>query len=266
MNTRILFSYMLMLWCFILSACSPSQTALKATALKIVGDASATQIDQVPTLTSTFTPNQSATPTPTNTLEPTATASPTSTASNTSTATLDLTATAQKQQSNQRAIEQKKLDSILPKAILFSSDLPAGFQPKTDLISEIDNYPTGTIGFSYNRKYPSEVIVGYIIPVVDEGKFDKNMLKLADDSVANEMGIAWMGLDNLEEIGQARVGGIWLVHAEPENLYADLVVFRRENVGVLLKIYHNIDRKPSKPVADLARLLDERIMKLLATP
>lgn len=226
----------------ILSACGPSQAELDATATQVAANIFATQTAQAPTATPTFTPSPSPTATPT------ATPTPTSTPTITPTPTPRLLAVA-----------------------LTLGDLPAGFKamPPEQIRNTEQNLPKGASAFGFSNDRLGLVIIGFLVPMstrADQAAYDNALPQFTEVfAAAVGAGANPKELRGLDDIGEVRAGVTSVNKVGSLSLRWDILGFRRGEVGVLLIVSYPDGDKPAVPIGDLARLLDERISKFLAT-
>lgn len=226
-----------------------------------------------PTPTPTYTPTPTDTPTPTFT--PTATYTPTPT--DTPTPTLTPTPTNTPTPSRTPTITPTPLPDISG-AVLTLEDLPPGFEElrpeelglETEDLSEgglaiqnatvfldVDNF-TFLMGFNALLGTPLER-AGFELLLDDPD--------LLLDSFVSGMGNAEvLEREELPElrnaVGESSTGVALTADIEGLRWRMELLVFRRDTVGIFLLLMYTEGEEPAVSIGDLGQLLDERIIEL----
>jgi hypothetical protein len=227
----------------LISACGPSQAEIDATSTQVAADIYATQTAQVPTATKTFTPTPTATFTATPTQTPTATSTPVPTDTPT---------------------PAPGLSSL----VLTVDELPPGFEPLPS--EQVDNLKSGVpggAGFGFMNEDEFNMIMGILFPfpsAVEQMAFDsgqEDFLNIFASVLGAETGT--VELTGLENIGETRVGLTATGQMMSVSMQWDLVAFRRGEVGVVLILGYPEGVEPSIAIADLASMVDEKIVEYL---
>lgn len=227
MKTQMLFVLPVLLISLLLSSCGPSQAEVDATMTQAAANIFATQTAQAPTITPTATATATPTDTPTPTLTPTPTPG---------------------------------LYQVVPTL----DDLPAGFalMPADQLSAMAQSFPDAT-AFGFNDNQAAQIVMGIFIPVqggAQQTTTDKALPDLIQGFAAGVGATkSPQKLADLDEIGESRAGitSVGPIGALSERY--DVLGFRRGDVVVLLIVAYPDGDQPAKSLADLARLLDERI-------
>lgn len=247
MKINLRYLSILLMASFILSACGPSQAALDSTATKVAADIFGSQTASAPTATSTYTPSPTVTLTPTPTSTPTPALTPTPTSTPTPTPGPDLT-------SFELTLE----------------DLPAGFEqmPPDMLESLVAGLPEGSTGFVFGEPIKQQFIMGILIPIAtkaEETVYDSILPQFVDVMATSvQANTNPKEITGLDDIGNSRAGLTSTGVMDNTTIRWDIVAFRRGSVLAVLLVGYPGGNKSVKPVADIARLLDERISQKLA--
>jgi hypothetical protein len=248
MNTQKTVMLVSLLISALLSACGLSPAEQAGTATQAAADNNATLTAQAPTGTATFTPSPTASATPT--LTPTSTPTPTPTITNTPEPTLTT-------------------KQIVSSMALTLDDLSPGFEvlPAEQILPMEQAYGEGASGFGFQDPRSSQVVMGVLMPViarVDQKQFDSLMPQMLQSAAVG------VGADSnaeplsvLDEVGEAREGTSAVAKIGSLSLRYDIVVFRRGEVGALIFLVYPDGDEPAMTVADLSRVLDERIQSSL---
>jgi hypothetical protein len=241
MNSRSICISICLSFSLLLISCGPSQAELDVQTTQIAANIYATQTAQAPTATATFT----RTPTPTFTLTPTVTLTPTPT----DTPTITPTPTPD-----------------LLKVGLTLKDLPDGFEslPDQQLKSMEQSFPAGSAAFGYTWQLKGVSVAGIVIPYPDriqQLSFDESIPATIDvtASLLGQGGTSTK-LKGIDDIGDARGGVSTVVKITSIALQADILVFRRNAIGIVLMVMNAKGDIPPVQIADLARTIDERII------
>ncbi len=256
MKTPLSFISISLLIVIMVSACGPSQAALDATTTQIAADIFATQTAQAPTITPTFTPSL----TPTLTWTPTRTPLPTNTSTPIPTSTPTRTPT-----------PTPRPAPLLLSVALTQDDLPAGFKavPAAQLQSLEQRLPGGSVAFGFADTGSTQTVIGFLYPVytaASQAEFDERLPQLA-----KVMGMAvgaetdTKDLRGLGDIGDARAGISTVGKMVGVSLRWDILGFRRGKIAALVLAAYPDGNKPLVPTADLARVVDKRAARFLAT-
>lgn len=236
MKKQAILFWLSLFLCVVLAACGPSQAETDATSTQIVANVFATQTAEAPTATNTFTPSPTATATQTNTPTPTPTDTPVPTPTPT---------------------------PGLERLILTKDDLPSSFydMPAETLQTMVANYPEGARAFGYQAEGGSQAVMGILSPIATGASIDESL-----EQIVKIMAVAAGGeenvkpMDGIDDIGDARAGITTYGTMGSLTMYWEIIAFRRGNVLVLVYDIYLKNQKPDINIADLAHLLDERII------
>jgi hypothetical protein len=260
MKIRTSFLALCLLSIAALTGCESAEERANAQATEIAAEIFATQTAEAPTITPTPTPS----PTPTDTATPTPTLTPTFTPTSTPTATPSPT--------------PPPTDTPTPApppptsgVVLTLEDLPPGFteMPETmmgDLGAQLGGQGLQVEGvYAFLNLEAVEVVMGFTVAVpgtLDQAGFD--VLAANPELLAGFVGVG-MGaegepefepLTGLEGIGDTAVGVTMPV--EDQGMRADMVLFRRGELGFMLFVLYPEDSESLVSVIELAQVLDER--------
>jgi hypothetical protein len=249
LKTRSLIAAELLLIAALLAACGPSAAQQTAVVTQIAAQIFATLTAGAPTLTPTFTP--SATPTETLTPTPTPTITRTPQPSDTPTPT-------------------PTPAPVLSVVALTVDDLPAGFEPtREDTLRTLERtFPEDSYVFGFEDPDNAQALIGVLIPYpsrLGQAGFDAALPEFMTGfmkGVGIETGIRDLG--GMEDVGDTRLAKTAVSPGGALPARWDIIAFRRGEVGVLLFVGYPDADEPARPLADLAHLLDQRIMQFLS--
>jgi hypothetical protein len=262
MKTRTLLLALCLLSIVALAGCESAEERANAQATEIAAQIFATQTAEAPTITPTPTPS----PTPTDTATPTATPTPTFTPTPTPTDTPSPTPSP-----TETPTETPTSPPPTSRAVLTLEDLPPGFEevPATmlgDLGAQLgeQGLPVEAV-YAFLNLETIEVVMGFTIAVperMDQAGFD--VMAANPEILASFIGMG-MGsegepefepLAGLDGVGDSAVGVTMPV--ADQGMEADMVLFRRGELGFMLFVLYAEDSEPLVPVIDLAEVLDVR--------
>jgi hypothetical protein len=264
MKTRTLLLALCLLSIVALAGCESAEERANAQATEIAAQIFATQTAEAPTITPTHTPS----PTPTDTATPTATPTPTFTPTPTPTDTPSPTPSPTETPTETPTPTPPPPTSG---AVLTLEDMPPGFEEMPATMLGDLGAQLGEQGLAVEAVYAFlnletvEVVMGFTIAIperADQVGFD--VMAANPELLAGFLGMG-MGaegepqfepLAGLEGVGDTAVGVTMPV--ADQGMEADMVLFRRGELGFMLFVLYAEDSEPLASVIELAQVLDGR--------